>query len=254
MPMELGSGREESLNERVRSNTAEEEGWTYADQWHFCSDPWRQANDRGEGTVRRVAGLTASLALLIAIAGAVPAGAVSKAQLRAKALSLSNFPIGWSVDSSTSGGAVSRPACLQGFTSSFPHEVKVTVAYTHGSSPALQETLESGPGIDARYAAFKKELDGCKEIRLTSGGQTISGTVGAMSFPPVGSRSSAWAMTLTTQGVTVGVDLVLFQAGPIIGDVVYEDPSTPDTVELQVFVTEAVNKIEGKGTIPPRTI
>ncbi len=206
--------------------------------------------------MRRIAGLTASLALLVAIAGAVPAGAVSKAQLRARSLSLSNFPIGWSVDNSSSGGAVSRPACLQGFTSSFPHEVKVTVAYTHGSSPALQETLESGPGpgIDARYAAFKKKLDGCKEIRLTSGGQTISGTVGAMSFPPVGSRSSAWAMTLTTQGATVGVDLVLFQAGPIIGDVVYEDLSTPDTVELQVFVTEAVNKIEGKGTIPPRTI
>jgi hypothetical protein len=204
--------------------------------------------------VRRIAGLTALLTLLVAIAGAVPAGALSKAHLRAKALSLSNFPIGWSVDNSTSGGAVSRPACLQGFKSSFTHEVKVTVAYTDGNTPALQETLESGPGIDARYAAFKRKLDGCKEISLTSGGQAISGTVGAMSFPPVGSRSGAWAMTLTTQGVTVGVDLILFQAGPIIGDVVYEDLGTPDTAELQAFVTEAINKIEGKGTIPPRTI
>ncbi len=217
-------------------------------------EPGQQGNDRGEGIVRKIAGLAASLALLVAIAGAVPAGAVSKAQLRAKTLSLSNFPTGWSVDNSTSGGAVTRPACLQGFNSSFKHEVKVTVAYTDGNAPSLQETLESGPGVAARYAAFKRKLDGCKEINLTSGGQTISGTIGAMSFPPVGSRSGAWAMSLTTQGVTVGVDLVLFQAGSIIGDVVYEDLGTPATDELQAFVTEAINKIEGKGTIPPRTI
>ena len=55
--------------------------------------------------MRKIAGLAASLTLLIAIAGAVPAGAVSKAKLRAKHLSLANFPTGWSVDNSTSRGS-----------------------------------------------------------------------------------------------------------------------------------------------------
>jgi hypothetical protein len=67
-----------------------------------------------------------------------------------------------------------------------------------------------------------------------------------MSFPTVGDRSSAYAISLQIQGITAGVDVVVFQTGKIIGEVVYEDFGTPDPAQLQAFVTEAVNKVEGK--------
>jgi hypothetical protein len=74
-----------------------------------------------------------------------------------------------------------------------------------------------------------------------------------MSFPTVGNRSSAYAITLQIQGITVGADVVVFQTGKVIGEVVYEDVGTPDSGRLQAFVAEAVNKVEGKPTTTPTT-
>jgi hypothetical protein len=108
--------------------------------------------------MKRLGCLAAVLALLVVAESVPPVGAVTKVQLRAKALSLSNFPTGWSVDNSSSGGAASRPACLQGFKASFKHEVKVTVTYTDGNVPALQETLESGPWNQRTQRSFQEAI------------------------------------------------------------------------------------------------
>ena len=74
-----------------------------------------------------------------------------------------------------------------------------------------------------------------------------------MSFPTVGNRSSAYALSLQIQGITVGADVVVFQTGMVIGEVVHEDFGTPDAGPVQAFVTEAVNKVEGKPTTTPTT-
>jgi hypothetical protein len=199
---------------------------------------------------RKVTGLAlmAPAALLAAVMGTGPAEAATKAQLTAKALSISNFPTGWFVDNS-SGGAT-KSGCLKSLTSSFKHEVKAEVAYTDGNLPALQETLEVGPGVSARYNRFVKVLNACKTLSYSAGGQAVHGTIGEMSFPKVGTRSSAYAAMLTVQGVTAGVDIILFQVGSVLGDVVYEDFS-PDPDQVQAFVTEAIRKIEGKATTVP---
>ena len=86
----------------------------------------------------------------------------------------------------------------------------------------------------------------CRAISFTSQGQTISGTVGAMSFPKVGGRSSAFAIKLIVQGVNVGADHVIFEVGQYGGAIGDEDIGQPDATQLQGFVTEAINKIEGK--------
>lgn len=72
-----------------------------------------------------------------------------------------------------------------------------------------------------------------------------------MSFPTFGDRSGAFALAFSDQGVKVGADVVLFKVGSIIGEVLYEELGTPNTSQLLAFMTEAVNKIEGKPTVTP---
>jgi len=58
-----------------------------------------------------------------------------------------------------------------------------------------------------------------------------------MSFLTIGDHPSAYAMNLSSQGVSVGVDVVLFKAGQFDAELVYEDFS-PDAYTAQAFATE----------------
>jgi hypothetical protein len=199
-----------------------------------------------------VMSIAAILLMGVLAEGTVAARAVTKTQVKAKLLSLSDMPTGWSVDNSTSGG-VTTSNCLHALKTSTKAVVRASVSYQNGSTPAMQEVLEVGRGASARYKEFNRELSGCKAISFTSQGQTISGTVGAMSFPKVGSRSKAFAIKLSVQGVNIGADYVIFEDGQYAGAIGYEDIGQPDATQLQTLVTEAINKIEGKPTTPPTT-
>jgi hypothetical protein len=74
-----------------------------------------------------------------------------------------------------------------------------------------------------------------------------------MSFPTVGSRSSAYAIDISIQEISAGADIVVFEAGPYVGALLYEDIGTPDPGQAEAFVMEAVAKIEGKPTVTPTT-
>jgi hypothetical protein len=83
---------------------------------------------------------------------------------------------------------------------------RVHVQYVMQMVPALQETLETGKGAPARHARFKGILRSCKSVSfITSGGAKVTGSVGAMSFPPLGDSSSAYAINLTASGVSLGL-------------------------------------------------
>jgi hypothetical protein len=194
-------------------------------------------------------------ALLVLTIWVAPAAASTKSQLRAKALSLSNFPTGWSVDKSASSGGASVGGCLAGVkTLRQRGDIKVSVAYHDGAAPALHESLEEGPGAKRVYRTFNRIFSACKHLSVTAGGSTIQGTVGAMSFPAVGTGSSAYAANFETQGINLWVDSVIFQASPsIVGLVALEGLGQPDPSSLQAYVTEAVNKVEGKPTTTPTT-
>src|SRR6202043_3587311 len=103
---------------------------------------------------------------------ALPAGALTKAQLRAKALPLADLPSGWTVDRSTGSGGTSA-GCLKALA--LPkHTTRVAVAYTHGQFPSIQETLETGPGSLSHFHAYEHELAKCSSVHLTAGGQRIT--------------------------------------------------------------------------------
>ncbi len=201
-------------------------------------------------TKRRLIVLIPAAALAIVgglTVGALPAAAITKSQVQAKALSISDMPTGWSVNNAKSSGSTN----CSGPTTAAKHDARVQVAYDDGNVPDVDETLEGGPSAGAVYRAAVKRLNKCTTLKLTTGGTTISGGGGAMSFPPTtGVKTNAYAFNLTDQGVSLGVDLVAFDIGEYAGDIILADLGTPDTDLLQYFVSAAIDKAEGK-PLPP---
>ena len=191
-------------------------------------------------------GLFAIVGLLL-IAGVIPAGAITKGQVQSKALSISDMPTGWSVNNSKSSGTSN----CSGSNRAAKHDVRVEVSYQNGNVPDMAEAIEGGPSAAAEYKAALKRLNKCTMLKVTSGGTTLSGGGGAMSFPATaGAKTNAYAFHLTDKGVSIGFDLVLFQAGKYSGLVTVGDVGTPDTTLLQYFVSAAIDKAEGK-PLPP---
>jgi hypothetical protein len=185
---------------------------------------------------------------------ASPTDALTKGQLQSKLLTLSDFPTGWIVDNTSSGGGSAvRGGCLAGVKNSPKSEGKVTASFVHGQFPQLDEALVAGRLATVAYNRINRVLARCKHFTVTSDGQTLSATVGAMSFPTVGDESNAYGVTFSFKGISGGADIVLFKVGSIAGFVEYIDTGQPDPGQLQEFVNESVNKVEGKPTITPTT-
>jgi hypothetical protein len=197
----------------------------------------------------------AIIALGMAMAFSLPAGASSaQAQLRAKALTLSDMPSGWSVDNSSSGGLSNATGCLSKLQSqSKPSKgiVQAKADYTDGNAPALEETLLAGSAAAKHYAALIKVLNSCKTVSFNASGTEVTGSAGAMSFPTVGTASSAYAFTFSAKGITLGLDVIVFRVGSIAGDLAYFDLGSPDADTVQAFATAAVDKIQGKPVTVP---
>lgn len=204
------------------------------------------------GAMNRIKASLMVFGVVALAATSAPAGAATKAQVKARTLSLSNMPTGWSVDNSANSSSGGIP-CLKPLKAPSRHEVKASVSYADGSLPALQEVVATGSGAAASYKALNKALAACKSFTSSSGGQKVTGSIGAMSFPSVGSHSTAYAIHISIQGVNAGVDVVLFEAGAYVGAVLYEDIGTPDASQAQAFVKEAVAKVEGKPAVTPTT-
>ena len=162
------------------------------------------------------------------------------------------MPTGWSVDNSASSSSGGIP-CLKPIKAPSRHEIKATASYADGSLPAIQEVVAAGSGAASSYRALNRALAACKSFTSSSGGQKVTGNIGAMSFPSVANGSSAYAIKISIDGIDAGADLVLFKAGKYVGAVLYEDIGTPDPQQVQAFVKEALEKIQGRPTGIPTT-
>jgi hypothetical protein len=214
---------------------------------------------RYRGPMRRSFTLLAAVVLAGAIGFgfAAPVSAITAAQLRAKALSLSNLPTGWTADSpsSSSGGGAVR-GCLSGVKKAAKQkgEVHVSVHYENGQLPELSELLVAGPQSQADYNLANHALGRCKHFIASAGGQSVPVTIGAMPFPQFGDATNAYGATLDVDGVNAGFDFVLVRVGSVMGVVEYGDIGQPDPTQLERLVGEAVKKIEGEPAIPPRSL
>jgi hypothetical protein len=199
-----------------------------------------------------------TIALVVAMSAvpAMPAGALTRSQLRSKALSLSNMPAGWTVAStSSSGGGSSTSAlmsgCLKGVPPAPKDQTVVKVAYRGSRIPLFGEELGWGRGALSGYNRVNEILGACRHFSGTSEGRAYSVTVEALSFPKFEGTTSAYSVKFTSRSTHVTTDLVLLRVGPVECTIVYSEVGQPDPNQLQGFVSEAINKIEGKQTTPP---
>ncbi len=192
--------------------------------------------------------LASAMSLLVALPTA--ASGSTESVLKAKILSLSNLPTGWSTDTTaTQSGDV---GCLAGLKENH-NETKVKVEYEDGQFPELEELLTAGPAAGSAYRSLEKSLNHCTSYSFSSGGTKATVTVGALSFPSVGNQSAAYALQISAEGENAESDLVMFRVGKIYGAVEYADLGTPDPDQAQAFITEAVDKVEGKTVTIPTT-
>lgn len=187
-----------------------------------------------------------ALAVALTIVFGLPTLAGAAPSAKARLLSVSDLPSGWSVDNTqqSSSGGLEGSSCLSGLKAAPKNGTKASAAFEDGQFPAMDEVLALGPNEVQRYRKLNKALAGCKSITISTGGlNTASGTVGAMSFPTIGNQTHAYSIQFTIKGVNVGVDIVLFRAGRFVGAIDYLDLGTPDVDQLKSFVTDAVKKV-----------
>jgi hypothetical protein len=190
----------------------------------------------------RILAATAA-AVSVSLTLTLPAGALSKAELKAKALSLQDLPAGWTVDRSTSGG-VTATGCLKPLGAVPKHANRVAVDYTDGQFPDLQETLVSGNGSVARLRTYRALLTKCTHVTLVAGGHTITATIRPISFGTGVAGSSTFTITFVVQGQEYGLEIVLLRIGSVVASVGYGNTGAPDPAQMKPFLFAAIVKIE----------
>ncbi len=203
--------------------------------------------------IRRLLGAVLVLALsLVGAISVAPAGALTNGQLKGKTLSLTNMPTGWTTYNPPSNGSLSSGCLKDAKPDHFKGaSAKASVSYEDGQLPQLSEELGWNRAAPAAYKALNKVLSGCHHLTASNDGQDLNMSIGAMSFPKIGNESNAYGITFSVKGIEAGADIVLFRVGSTLGMIVYGDIGQPDIDQLQGFVQEAVDKIEGKPAVPP---
>jgi hypothetical protein len=180
------------------------------------------------------------------------ASKVTKGELKSKLITVSQLPSGWSIDNSSSSGSTSG-----GCFANTKHietrggDVETSASFENGNLPDFTEEIAGGRSLASNFTKMEKYLNGCKKASFTDSGTTYSATVGAMSFPTVGSRSAAYQVSFSIKGITVGIDIVIFQATSSIGGVLlYDDLGQPDVGQLENFAKLALKDL---GVAPSST-
>ena len=202
----------------------------------------------------RVKGSVASAAtVLVLLFGTctwpgVASANTTKPNAKARILRISDMPSGWTVDNS-SNATTDPPTCLSGLKGTPKGGTRASVSFNQGgSTPDFAEVLVTGPSEAARFKAVNAALAKCKSFSFSSQGTTYGGSVGAMSLPKVGDKSSAYTMSLSVKGIKVGIDFVLFKAGPYYAVIEYADLGSPQVTQLQHLVNLAVTKAQAGST------
>ncbi len=156
------------------------------------------------------------------------------------------MPPGWRVDNSSSSGGLGGSRCLAGLTTTTHHTSQAAAEFEYGAGlPFVGETLGSGKQEVSDFAKVSARLAGCKTLKLTANGATYPGTIGALSFPTVGTKSSAYLITFAIKGVTAGIDLIVFTTASYVGTLTYGDVGTPDVSQVEAFASLALAKLRG---------
>jgi hypothetical protein len=167
--------------------------------------------------------------------------------LTAELLAVSDFPSGWSVVGNSDSG---EPKCIDTVRSALNATSKAEVTFAYGSNGAatVEESLAYVPGRGhSAMTAMSRILSGCGPIHMTTNGQTLTGTVGSMSFPAVADQSFAYQMNLTDtvsgQSITVPIGIVVFRKADTVAMILYANPGNAASQPLETVVQDAAAKV-----------
>ena len=161
--------------------------------------------------------------------------------LRSLALAITDLPTGWSVDPSDNSHTDS---CYSDPLTKVPSTSYVSVKFTDGgTAPELVQELGTYANSTQAFAKITSTLNACHNFTETAATSSVSGTLGAMSFPPVGDQSAAYTANLSAEGLSLVQGFVVVRKGPYVTAVALGDIGSLDTSSLQQFVTQAVGKL-----------
>jgi pimeloyl-ACP methyl ester carboxylesterase len=203
---------------------------------------------------RRLTSLSALLVL--AVTAALTAGCGSPANspanaLQGRLLSVADLPAGWSAAPASSNSGQTNAPCLSSLPANPLGSAYASASFVEGTSiPGLHETLSTGASAQQGWHSINRELAGCRTATVTISGKKVTAAIRPLAFPRVASASSAYAWTLTVAGIRIGVDIILFEAGPYTGYLIYSDLGSPATATVKAFADAAAAKAANGSTAP----
>jgi pimeloyl-ACP methyl ester carboxylesterase len=202
--------------------------------------PWRVS--LAAGSV-----LLAAAALMTTGCGGSGPGGTDQSRL----LSAADLPAGWSATPVNQKAVQTSAPCLSGLPAKPQGFTYAAAAFVEGTSiPSFGEALATGPQAQRQWQSLDSSLARCQTATITVAGQKAAASIRPLSFPRVGSWSSAYAWTLTISGIPVDVDLILFRAGNYQGYLTYTAVGTPTVATVQAFADAAAAKAERGSTTP----
>jgi pimeloyl-ACP methyl ester carboxylesterase len=178
-----------------------------------------------------------------------PSTASAVGTARGRLLSVADLPAGWSVVPAIPESVQASAPCLLSLPANPKGYTYARAGFVEGTSlPSVNEVLATGPQAQQMWLRLGRVMARCRTATFTTAGERIRATVRPLPFPRVASTSSAYVWAFTSEGVRIGVDFVLFQAGGYAGYLTYADLGPPAVATAQAFVAAAVAKAETGST------
>lgn len=167
--------------------------------------------------------------------------------LKSQLLSVSDLPSGWAIDNSSDTSSNSIPPCVKNLKSKLNTSDKAQIGFVKGSDvPDFGQQIGyfgTATAALAKYQSGTRILNACKDFSFSSDGHKYTGSIGQLSFPALRPRSTAWQITLSTEGVTVGIDVALVQKGSELSFLLYADVGSVDVSDFLPLARKAVAKM-----------
>ena len=191
---------------------------------------------------RTLATIALAAALIVPTGILSTVASASTPNLSAKLLGIGQMPTGWAVYNEPSNGLGCLASILE------PKGIKQTASASvefenNGNVPAVVERLATFSNAKTGYQKIVANLNACKRLSGTTGGQKFSGTVGQASFPHYGNASAAFEASFTIQSESIAEDIVIVREGSIVMGIDEGDLPPVDTSQFQGFIAKALKKL-----------
>jgi hypothetical protein len=169
--------------------------------------------------------------------------AADQAVLGEQALALSDLPTGWAI-TNTSGGGGAASGC-PGKPFGTTHRIAKVEADFQAQSglPLLFEQIALYSSAASVFQRGVRAINRCRLVSIKDGATKIKIHVAKLSFPG-GRRIAAYSLRFSINGEAVGIDVVVEEVGNEIVQIGLANVPSPQLVQVEQFVTEAVQKVE----------